>query len=67
VLAHFAQADHWIPLDTVTAFAQAQPSVQVELYAAQHGFNCDHRGAFDAVAAQVARERTMAFLDAHLA
>lgn len=67
VLAHFAQTDHWIALDTVTAFAQAQPDVQVQLYAAQHGFNCDHRGAFDGTAAQLAHERTVAFFEAHLA
>jgi carboxymethylenebutenolidase len=39
----------------------------VQLYAAQHGFNCDHRGAFDGAAAQLARERTVAFFETHLA
>jgi carboxymethylenebutenolidase len=34
----------------------------VFLYPADHGFNCNQRGAFDAEAARLARERTLAFL-----
>ena len=67
VLAHFGARDHWIPLDSVEAFRQAQPGVEVQVYAADHGFNCDHRGSFDAAAAQLAHERTLAFLARHLA
>lgn len=66
VLAHFGEKDHWIPLDSVAAFAKAHPEVEVQIYAANHGFNCDHRGAFDATAAALARERTLAFLAKHL-
>ncbi|TNF60626.1 MAG: dienelactone hydrolase family protein [Burkholderiales bacterium] len=66
VLAHFGDQDHWIPLDTVEAFRQAQPGVQVQVYQANHGFNCDQRGSFDAAAAKLARERTLAFLAHHL-
>lgn len=62
VMAHFGEQDHWIPLDSVRAFQKAQPSVAVHVYAANHGFNCDHRGAYNAEAAQLARERTLAFL-----
>jgi carboxymethylenebutenolidase len=36
--------------------------VQVYIYPARHGFNCDHRAAYDAQAARLARERTLAFL-----
>lgn len=67
VLAHFGERDHWIPTDSVQAFAAAQPSVQVQVYAADHGFNCDQRGSYDASAAQLARERSLAFLGQHLA
>lgn len=67
VLAHFGERDHWIPTDSVRAFAAAQPSVQVHVYAADHGFNCDQRGSYDAAAAQLARERSQAFLAQHLA
>lgn len=66
VLAHFAGQDPWIPLDTVQAFRQAQPDVTVELYDAHHGFNCDHRAAWHAPSAALARERTLAFLARHL-
>lgn len=66
VLAHFGDQDHWIPLDSVQAFKQAQPGVQVQVYHANHGFNCDQRGSYDAAAAQLARERTLAFFAQHL-
>ena len=66
VLAHFGEQDHWIPLETVNAFAQAHPDVDVKVYAANHGFNCDQRGSWDAAAAALARERTLAFFAAHL-
>jgi len=67
VLAHFAEEDKWIPLDTVQAFAQAHPEVAVHTYAAHHGFNCDQRGAWHAPSAQLARERTLAFFAQHIA
>ncbi len=61
VLAHFAQTDQSIPLEGVAAFRQAHPVVEVQMYPATHGFNCDHRAAYDAAAATLARERTLAF------
>ncbi len=66
VLAHFAEEDKWIPLDTVEAFKKAHPEVQVFTYAAHHGFNCDQRGAWHAPSAKLARERTLAFFAKHL-
>ena len=67
VLAHFAEEDKWIPLDTVEAFKKAHPEVEVHTYAAHHGFNCDQRGAWHAPSAQLARERTLAFFAKNLA
>lgn len=67
VLVHFGEQDASIPLDTVKAFAAAQPKVQMQVYAANHGFNCDHRGAYNAPAAKLALERTLAFFAEHLA
>jgi carboxymethylenebutenolidase len=67
VLAHFGERDHWIPVDSVQAFARAQPGVEVHIYAADHGFNCDQRGSYDDAAAMAARDRTLAFFDRHLA
>ena len=66
VLAHFGERDHWIPVDSVQAFAKAHPDVEVHLYAADHGFNCDQRGSYDAAAAKTAYERTLAFFAQHL-
>ncbi len=66
VMAHFGERDHWIPLDSVEAFKKAQPGVTVHVYAADHGFNCDQRGSWDAAAAKLARERTLAFFAQHL-
>ncbi len=67
VLAHFADDDKWIPLDTVHAFAKAQPKVEVHIYPGHHGFNCDQRGSYDAGAASLARQRTLDFFARHLA
>jgi carboxymethylenebutenolidase len=66
VLAHFGAKDHWIPLETVEAFRAAHPDVEVHVYEADHGFNCDQRGSHDAAAARLARERTLAFLARHV-
>ena len=66
VLAHLGDQDHAIALDSVLAFQQAQPTVQVQIYPAQHGFNCDHRAAYNPAAAQRARERTLGFFAQHL-
>ena len=66
-LAHFAEEDKWIPLDSVEAFKKAHADVQVFTYAAHHGFNCDQRGSWDAPSAALARERSLAFFAQHLA
>ena len=67
VLAHFAEKDHWIPQETVDVFQKLHPEVELHRYAADHGFNCDQRGAYNETAAKLARERTMAFFAKHLA
>ena len=66
VLAHFGEKDHWIPLETVESFKKAQPGVEVHVYAADHGFNCDQRGSYNEAAAKVARQRTLDFFAKHL-
>ena len=66
VLCHFGDQDHAIALDTVEAFKKAQPQVEVQIYHANHGFNCDQRGSYDAAAATLARERTLAFFARHV-
>ena len=66
VLAHFGAQDLHIPLASVQAFQAAQPAVTVQVYPAQHGFNCEQRASYDAPSAALARERTLAFLRQHL-
>jgi carboxymethylenebutenolidase len=67
VLAHFAENDHSIPMEGVERFKAAHPEVQSQLYDASHGFNCDHRAAYHAPSAALARERTLAFFERLLA
>jgi carboxymethylenebutenolidase len=66
VLAHFGSKDHWISLDSVEAFKKTHPEVEVHVYEADHGFNCDQRGSYDAAAATLAKERTLAFFAKHV-
>ncbi|WP_341910063.1 dienelactone hydrolase family protein [Polaromonas sp. YR568] len=66
VMAHFGDQDHWIPLEGVEAFSKAHPEVTVHVYAANHGFNCDQRGSYNEAAANLARERTLAFFAANV-
>jgi carboxymethylenebutenolidase len=62
VLGHFGERDGMIPVDGVRKLAAAHPTAQIHIYAADHGFNCDQRGSYDATAAALARERTLRFL-----
>lgn len=68
VLAHFGTQDKTIPMEGVNTFIKAQadadPAVVTHIYEADHGFNCDARGQYDADAATHAWTRTLAFLDA---
>jgi carboxymethylenebutenolidase len=66
VMAHFGDQDAHIPLEGVEAFKQKHPDVEVHIYHAKHGFNCDQRGSYDAASAKLARERTAAFFAAHV-
>ena len=66
VMAHFGERDSMIPVSGVKALAAAHPSAQVFIYPADHGFNCDQRGSHDAASAELARERTLAFLRQHI-
>jgi carboxymethylenebutenolidase len=66
VMAHFGDQDHWISLESVEAFKKAHPEAEVHVYHANHGFNCDQRGSWNAEAAKLARERTLAFFAKHV-
>jgi carboxymethylenebutenolidase len=66
VMAHFGEQDAMIPADGVRQLAARHPEAEVFLYPAGHGFNCDQRASYDAAAARLARERTLAFLARHV-
>jgi carboxymethylenebutenolidase len=66
VILHFGERDAHIPLASVEEFKKAHPELPVYLYAADHGFNCDQRGSYDAAAAKLARQRTLEFLSKHV-
>ncbi len=65
-ILHFGSRDAHIPMESVEALKAAQPDVTVYVYDADHGFNCDQRGSYDADSARLARERTLAHFKAHL-
>jgi len=67
VQLHFGETDHGIPLTDVDKVRKAQPQVEINLYPAGHGFNCEQRGSYHAESAKIARDRTVAFLAKHLA
>lgn len=67
VMLHFGETDQSIPMEGVQNVIAAHPGVPVHIYSAGHGFSCDQRGSYHAESAKLARERTMAFFDEHLA
>jgi carboxymethylenebutenolidase len=71
VLLHFGGKDSHIGPDQIEAVKAAHGShgdVTIYVYPdAEHGFNCDARASFNPEASRLARERTLAFLKAHLA
>jgi carboxymethylenebutenolidase len=62
VIFHFGERDQHIPVSSVQEFSRAHPTLPVYMYPADHGFNCDQRGSYDAPSAKLARERTLEFL-----
>jgi len=66
VMFHFGETDASIPMTVVEAVQQAHPELPVFVYAAGHGFSCDARSAYHAASADLALERTVAFLRKNL-
>ena len=67
LLMHFGATDASIPSSDVEAIGKAHPDAEIHVYDAGHGFNCDRRGAFDAAASKLARQRTLDFFGKLLA
>ncbi len=67
VMLHFGGKDTHIGPEQIEAVRAAHPEVTIYEYPeAEHGFNCDARGSYNPEAAKLARERTLAFLQANL-
>ena len=66
VMMHFGEKDAHIPMKDVDTIKAAQPDVRVFVYPADHGFNCDARGSYDAESSRLARERTLEFFAEHV-
>jgi carboxymethylenebutenolidase len=66
VLGHFGERDAHIPVDGIRALQVAHPAITLHFYPADHGFNCEQRGSFDAPSAALARQRSLAFLREHV-
>jgi carboxymethylenebutenolidase len=62
VIYHFGARDKTIPPEAIEKIQAADPNGELFVYDADHGFNCNHRAAFDADAARLARARTLTFL-----
>ena len=65
-ILHFGELDAHIPMASVTAFQEQKPDLPIHIYAADHGFNCDQRDAYDATTATEAKARTLALFSAEL-
>ena len=67
LMGHFGDKDQHIPVEGVKKLAdKLAPKHQIFIYEADHGFNCDHRGSYNAPAAKQARQRTLEFFRKHV-
>lgn len=66
-MLHFGENDSGIPLTDVEIIRAKRPDVEIHVYpGAQHGFSCDERASYDKPSADIAWQRTFAFLAKHL-
>ena len=66
VLLHFGRFDSGIPMEGVDkVIARNWPNATVHVYEAGHGFNSDRRKDYHEPSADLARERTLEWFEAH--
>ncbi|MEH6474320.1 MAG: dienelactone hydrolase family protein [Sneathiella sp.] len=63
VLLHFGDQDGSIPMDDVDLITKTFPELEIHVYEAGHGFNCDVRGSYDKPSTDLALSRTLKFLE----
>ncbi len=67
VLMHFGERDPIAPLEHAGALRAAQGAqVEIQVYPAGHGFNCDETANFDSASAALALRRSLDFLSTHV-
>jgi carboxymethylenebutenolidase len=66
VLYHFGEKDPYISASDIEKIRAADATGEFHLYPADHGFNCEERGAYDLASAQLALARTHTFLAAQM-
>jgi carboxymethylenebutenolidase len=66
LMGHFGDKDQHIPVEGVRKLAEKHKKHEIFIYSADHGFNCDHRGSYNAPAAKQARSRTLEFFRKHV-
>ena len=66
LMGHFGDKDQHIPVEGVKKLAEKHKKHPIFIYSADHGFNCDQRGSYNAAAAKQARSRTLEFLRQHI-
>jgi carboxymethylenebutenolidase len=66
LMGHFGDKDQHIPVEGVKKLAERHKAHPIFIYSADHGFNCDQRGSYNAPAAKQARSRTLEFFRKHI-
>ena len=61
-MLHVGRDDATFPMEIVRDIGRLHPGVTIHDYPAGHGFNCDERSSYDAMAADLALNRTLDFL-----
>lgn len=65
MMLHWGEHDHLISRERMEEPGEADPGAEIHFYPTGHGFNCDARTLYHAPSAQLAQERTLAFLKRH--
>jgi carboxymethylenebutenolidase len=66
VLLHFGEFDPRIPQKDVEEIRRHNPEIEVHMFPADHGFNCNHRKEWHEPSAREALSLTLAFLNRHM-
>ena len=68
IMYHFGDRDASVPPSDIERIKKAAPESPVHVYpGAGHGFNCDERSSYSANDAKLALERSLEFLNEHIA